>query len=166
MTGAELVPLWESVLKSLEVHVGRIPDDVADLDKSLWQGTFTTPDGPRDESGLSLRALLAHLVIASYEVPNAMVSGTGFGPVKAAGEQLSTLPPSGLHAALVERIPQTLALVGGLDEAALAQPRQLPFGELKVGDALQRALLHLVHHKGQLAQHMRQVGVRPTAFLL
>ena len=165
MTRGELLGLWEPLLNSLQAVFEAIPDTPPNLGEPLWQGTFETPEGPKDEAAMPLGQLMAHLVVSSYEVPMVLGGKATFDDVRAAGEQLAGASVPELRAALAERVPKALALIGEGDDAELAEVRQLPFGPLTVGDAYMRGALHLVHHKGQLSVLARLAGARPGRFI-
>ena len=165
MTRVELLGLWEPLLASLQAVFAAIPDDPANLREPLWQGTFETADGPKEETAMTLGELMAHLVVSSYEVPLVLAGKASFDDVRAAGGPLAEASVPELRAALAERVPKTLALMSDGDDADLAEVRQLPFGPLAVGDAYVRGALHLVHHKGQLSVLARLAGARPGRFI-
>jgi uncharacterized damage-inducible protein DinB len=165
MTNADLQGMWTPVLDSLGAYLERIPDDVDGLDQPLWTGCFEAPDGAKDETCMTPRQLMVHCLVASWEVPYALATGEGFGAVKAASAELADAAPSALRAALAQRQQKMADFLAGLDQAALDAPRQSPLGEMSGAQALGRALLHLMHHKGQLSVFMRFLGVRPGRFL-
>jgi uncharacterized damage-inducible protein DinB len=165
MTGADLCQLFRPLLDSLDKYFALVPDDLAGLDQPCWQGEFQTPDGAKAEAALTLRQLMVHLLVASYEVPRVMAGASTFDEVRAVAGQLAGQAPSALRAGLAERRDKTLALLADLDESALAATRQLPFGQLTGTEALLRAALHIAHHKGQMSVVLRHCGIRPGAFL-
>ena len=160
MTSADLLALYQPLLNGTLGYFRKVSDDTPHLDDALWSGTFDTPDGPKEETAQSLRQVMAHCVIGTYEVPRAMVDGT-FERVPAAAAALAGLAPSDLTAKLEAATAEVLALIGGLDEAALAESRTTPLGTTSVGVALCLAATHLAHHKGQMTVLLRRAGLRP-----
>jgi uncharacterized damage-inducible protein DinB len=61
---------------------------------------------------------------------------------------------------------EAAALLGGLDEVALARRVTIPFFrdpplDIRVDEALAQAAMHSTHHRGQNAMRLRQLGGKP-----
>lgn len=165
MTREDVQVVFRAVTGNLLEKLRALPDDLPGLDEPAWQGTYLTADGPREETGWSLRQLLVHTVVASYEVPRAFCGGGSFDEVRAAGAALQGLAPSELAAALARRIDQLEELLAGLTEADLAAERQFHGRPATLGQVLLFTACHVVHHKGQIMAAMRLCGLRPGAFV-
>ncbi|MBI5831542.1 MAG: DinB family protein [Armatimonadetes bacterium] len=165
MTRDDLLGVWEPLLANLENLFKVIPDEPANLREPLWQGTFETADGPKDEAAMPMGQLMAHLVVACHEVPLVLCGQGSFDQVREVSTALATATVPELRAALAERVPKTIALLQAADDADLAVERDLPLGRLTGGQAWGRAALHVMHHKGQLSVLARIAGVRPGRFI-
>lgn len=164
MTVALVTSIWTSIVDNLELHLGLVPDDLPGLDEPLWSGTFLVDGVPREETGMSLRQLLAHTVVSATEVPLALVGGQGFEPVKAVSAQLAGAAPSALLAALRERRGRLFEYLAGLDDEAAARIIPTPLGDFPIAGVLGHSALHAMHHKGQVFCAMRLRGVRTGRF--
>ncbi len=165
MTREQLLSLWQPSLAALERAFAVLPDEPDNIDTPLWSGTFETPQGEKQEQALTLRQLLAHLVVSAYEVPLGL---SGFGQMSQVGQLQPVLRQKSvpeLRAELADRVARMIEFLNGLDEAELNVTRELHGGTRNVGEALGRAALHLVHHKGQLSIYVRLAGGRPGMFL-
>lgn len=164
MNNQDLLTLWMPAVTGLPDKLRLIPDDAPLLDTPSWSGTFDKGGEAVAEQAQTPRELLVHLVVASYEVPLAFIQGD-FSAVGAAAQPLQGQPPSVLADALEQRIAKLQELLASLSDKELAAPRQTPFHQGDLGGMLALGVLHLQHHKGQLALEMRRMGLRPGRFL-
>ncbi|MBI2301312.1 MAG: DinB family protein [Armatimonadetes bacterium] len=165
MTADDLVALWKPVLANLLAKCDLVGDDFPGLDEPGWQGTFQGPEGAVEEAMQTPRQLLAHLIVASYEVPKAFIGQEGFEGVREVSLSLREATPSALKSALAARVERTAELLGGLSEAQLGEERETPFGRVNLAQMLSLGAFHVMHHKAQLMLYLRLRGIRPGRFL-
>ncbi len=165
MTRDELAAWWQTMTANFIEKLSLIPDDTPQLDEPLWQGKFTSERGEVEEAMMPVRQLIAHCVVGSCDVPLALAGGGGFEPVKEAFAAIKDEPISRLKALAEERAATLQAYIAGLSEADLARPQTTPLGTRTVAEILQFTSLHFFHHKAQLMQAMRFLGIRPGRFI-
>ncbi|MCC7494501.1 MAG: DinB family protein [Fimbriimonadaceae bacterium] len=164
MTRDEVRHLWGLTASAIVAKAKLLDEATPKLDEPFWSGTFDGPQGPLEEQAMTLRETLVHLCIALWEVPRALVEGTGFEPVKEASAALQGSSIANLQAALAEREAKLLAWLETLSTERLAEVVETPLGAKSVGEVLLFTALHATHHKGQLMQLLRLSGVRPGRF--
>lgn len=165
ITGEMFRLLAEKMMEAVEL----IPEEKRDF--KIWEGSFKDKDGGEVTLSAMTPAELAADVVNAMTFFSALAGGEmeltdeRFQQIRANRDVLATKPLCEIAALGREKAKKAASQLDRLPPEQLDKIVRGPRGPMPAGVMAMLEFGHLIHHRGQLYQVLRALGVAPPGFL-
>ncbi|MBX3729821.1 MAG: hypothetical protein KF858_11600 [Candidatus Sumerlaeia bacterium] len=163
--GNTLLAYAERAMQAIEM----VPEERRD--SLVWQGTFRLADGTTKEEKAQTPAELAADIVAALPIMASMAKGESdfdaavHDALHAEQTRVAQLPMREIAALGRRYAAEAAQVIDALGAIPADATLKTPRGEMPRQVAAVLLFTHVVHHRGQLYQMLRTLGLRPPGFL-